>query len=219
VRLLVLDTVAAEGISAEDRELVQALVTDALRGTDNLLIATDKDVRRRAPMEADRLGDCFDELCLYEMANALDADWVLYSAIRPTAGGVVVQIGTFDRKRGETVDVQTIEAETAAGGSATVTAAMERVIAPILAEAKPQLFETPLFLGGTGVLAAGLLIFAGGGGWALELEGNLADPDRFRADKQRALDRGPYALGVTAVGAAITLVGAGLLTWALVDAP
>lgn len=219
VRLLVLETVAAEGVSEEDRELVQALVTDALRGRDNLLIATDKDVRRRAPMEADRLGRCFDELCLYEMATALDADWVLFSGVRPRGDGVVIQIGAFNKKAGETVDVQTVEAQSAAAGSAAVAAAMERITAPILEEAEPQIFETPLFLGGSGVLAAGLMVFAGAGGWALELESNLADPDRFRADKQRALERGPILLGVTAAGAAITLLGAGLLAWSVVDAP
>jgi len=217
VRLLVLETVAQDGVSEDDRVLVQALVTDALRGKDNLLVATDDDVRRRAPMEADRLGRCDDELCLYEMAEALNADWVLFSTVSTEGDGLVVHLGSFETARGE-IHHERVEVAAVAAGSASVTAAVERLLAPILAEAKPQLFEQPLFLGGTGVLTAGLLIFAGAGGWALELESNLASPERHRDEKARALEQGPLALAVTAGGAVVTLIGAGLLTWALMSA-
>ena len=217
VRLLVLETVAKDGVSEAERELVQALVTDALRGKEDLLVADDDDVRRRAPMESDRLGNCEDELCLYELAEALTADWVLFSTVRQEGGSLVVEIGTFETARGETASEQVTVASVSTG-STTVTAAVERLLAPILLEAKPQLFEQPLFLGGVGVLTAGLLVFAGAGGWALELESNLASPERHRDEKAKALAQGPLALAVAGGGAAVTLVGAGLLTWALVSA-
>jgi hypothetical protein len=219
VRLLALDVEDRGGVSASDVELVRSLVTNALRGRDNLVVATNADVRRRAPMEADRLGGCEGELCLYEMAQALDADWVMYGKMSGNdAGALVVELGVFDRKRGEIVDRQTIEGESAQLAAPYITAAMERLLGPVLAAATPSPFESPLFLVSASVTAVGVLVLAGAGGWALELESNLQNPDRHRDEKARSLREGPIALGATAAGAAITLLGAGLLTFTFLTA-
>lgn len=211
VRLLALDTVAAEGARAEDAMLVQSFLTDALRGRDHLLVANDADVRRRAPLQADRLGDCEGQLCLYELGSALDADWVLFSHVAREGEEVRVRLGAFSTARGDIVVDERVRGPSLDEMAPRLSSAMERVLEPVLAAAVPSFFESPVFLTGAGITAIGGLAFLGAAGWALELESNLADPDRHRADKARALREGPIALAASGVGLGVALVGVGLL--------
>jgi hypothetical protein len=211
VRLLVLDTVALEGMALEDATVVQSFVTDALRGRERLVVATNADVRRRAPMQADRLGECQSELCLYELGSALEADWVIFSHVAKEAGAVRVRLGVLSTARGAIAREETVRGPSLDEVAPSLASAMERVLEPIFEAAVPSLFESPLFLAGAGITALGGMVFLGAAGWALELESNLRNPDRQRDDKARALAQGPASLAVSAVGLGITAIGAALL--------
>lgn len=216
VRLLVLDTETDTGLPLDEVSTARALVTDALRGRPRLLVATSDDVRRRAPLQADRARSCVTELCLHELADELDADFVLFARLDETTGGRrSLRLSVFSEKGGEVVVTESVEGEGLEGLAPFVSASMDRALEPVLAEAVPAFYERPLFLLGTGVFGAGLLVTAGAGGYALELENSLAEPERHRDLKQRALDNGPALLLVTAVGGATAVVGAGIIVTSL----
>ncbi|MFZ9886219.1 MAG: hypothetical protein ACO3JL_01850 [Myxococcota bacterium] len=216
VRLLVLDAETDTGLSDAEVGTARALVTDALRGRPRLLVATSDDVRRRAPLQADRARSCVAELCLHELADELDADFVLFARIDDAAAARrSLRLSVFSEKSGEVIVSETVEGDGLEGLAPFVSGAMDRMLEPVLAEAVPTFYERPLFLLGTGVLGAGLLVAAGAGGYALELENSLAEPERHRDIKQRALDNGPALLLSAGIGAATAVVGAGLLLTSL----
>ncbi len=226
-RLLVLDVQARGAISSDEEAATRALVTDALRGREGLLVATSADVRQRAPLEADRAAGCEEELCLHELADALDSDFVLFGHVEPSAtagdgsgAGRVVRLGLFEEKSGEIIEREEVSGADIATLAPFVGAAMNRLLAPVLAEAEPNVYEQPLFLAGAGVAAAGALLAVGAGGWALELELSLGEAGRHRDVKKRALLQGPLALALAGSGAALAVVGGGaLLTAFLLDPP
>jgi hypothetical protein len=211
VRLLVLDIVARDGAAADDAKAVDGLVTDGLRGRERLLVAGNKDVRRRAPMQADRLGNCEDVLCLFELSDALAADFVLFGHIQPQDAGIAITLGVFDAREGEIVGLEEIEGADLRETSSRVQAAMDKLMAPVFAAAVPNLFEDNLFLLGAGITSIGVLATAGAASWALELESHLADPDIHRDRKAAALELGPIALWLAAGGLAVTAAGAAVL--------
>lgn len=210
-RLLALDVMPRGDVSADEADAVQGLITDAMRGRENLLVATSRDVRQRAPLQADRAATCESELCLHELADALDADFVLFTHVEPSEEGRVVRLGLFEEKSGAILMREEVSGADVSTLAPFLTAAVDRLLDPVLAEAKPSFFETPLFLAGAGVSAVGLLVAAGAGGYALELELGLAEPDRDRDVKQRAITQGPVVLAAAGAGAAIAAIGAGLL--------
>lgn len=209
-RLLVLDLAPRGSVSADEIAAARTLVTDALRGRENLFVATSEDVRRRAPLEADRAATCEEELCLHELADALDADFVLFGHVDDSAEGRVVRLGLFEERSGEIIEREEVSGADLATIAPFVGAAMNQLLEPVLAEAVPRFYERPLFLAGAGVLAGGALLAVGAGGYALELELSLGEPERRREVKERALSQGPILLAFAGGGAAVALVGAAL---------
>src|SRR5690606_33371022 len=91
-------------VTVDEVAAARTLVTDALRGREGILVATSADVRRRAPLEADRAATCEEELCLHELADALDADFVLFGHVDVSDEGRVVRLGLSEERSGEIVD-------------------------------------------------------------------------------------------------------------------
>lgn len=218
-RLLVLDLQRRGDVSSQEEAAARALVTDALRARVGLLVATSQDVRRRAPLQADRAAACAEELCLHELADALDADFVLFGEVSDGAEGRAVRLGLFEAKSGQIIDREQVDGSDIATIAPFISAAMDRLLEPVLAEATPGFFERPLFLVGTGTAAVGALVAAGAGGWALELELSLGEAERHRDVKRRALEQGPVLLAAAATGTAVALLGAGLLITSLALEP
>lgn len=210
-RLLVLDLQQRGAVSDEEAETARTLVTDALRGREGLLVATSEDVYRRAPLEADRAATCESELCLHELADALDADFVLFGHIDESAEGRVVHLGLFEEKSGEIIEREEVSAADLVSLAPFLGGAMDRLLEPVLTASAPNAFEQPLFLAGAGIAAAGALLAVGAGGYALELELSLGQGERRREVKERALSQGPLLLAFTGAGTAVAVVGAALL--------
>lgn len=218
-RLLVLDLQQRGAVSVDEVETARTLVVDSLRGREGLLVATSEDVYRRAPLEADRAATCEAELCLHELAEALDADFVLFGHLDESPEGRVVRLGLFAEKSGEILLREEVSGADLVALGPFVSAAMDRLLEPVLTAATPNAFEQPLFLAGAGIAAAGALLAVGAGGYALELELSLGEPERRRELKERALNDGPLLLAVAGAGAAVTVLGVALLGTSLLLEP
>lgn len=210
VRLLVLDVEGA-GVPEEDVEVLQGLVSDGLRGREGILLITPDDVRARAPMEADRLAGCREELCLFELAEAVDAAFVLFADATREGDALALEVGLFARATSAIVARESVEGETPAALAGFVAPALDRVLAPLAEAPRPSLLERPLFLGGAALFATGAVFALGAGGWALEMDAALGDPDVHRDEKQRALELGPTALWLTAGAGVAAALGAGVM--------
>jgi len=216
VRLLLLDTAGIE-TPDDERLLLAESVTNALRGHAALLVATSKDVKLRAPLIADRLLGCEEELCLYEAADVMAADFVLFSSVRVRDGLRYVEIGAYDAGLAEIVVREKLKGTNIAELVASIDAAMQRVIEPILLNTRRNLFEEPTFLTGAGLSFVGFTAVIGGLGWALEMDTALADPARHRDQKEFALQNGKRAFWIAGLGTIISAAGVFVLGHALTE--
>jgi hypothetical protein len=221
VRLLVLDLIA-ESFTADERAVVQGLLFDRLRGRDEIGVITAQDVEKRAPLEADRLPTCRDELCLFDLAQAVAADFVLYGVgAKSEDEKVSLRLFLFDPKRNEVVVREQAEADRVGALGNFLDPAFAAVFAPVLERARPSWLEGPMFLTGAALTAVGLGTALGAGGYALELEYALAVPEIHRQEKARALEQGPIVLSLAAAGGILTGIGLCVVGWsaALEEAP
>ena len=218
VRVLVLDVSvreASDGVEPSDLKLIDDTVLNAFRGNPALLIARNDRVRIDNPLVADRLAGCEEELCLYEAGESVTAEFVVFSVVERGAQGFKVHLGAFETKVGEIVVDENVTGESAASMVPSLEGAAARILEPIAAGTKPNLFEQPTFLTGAGLVFLGTMLTFGGLGWAAEMEFALADPPRHRDQKQFALDNGHRALWIAGFGVMVVAAGGLVLGWEL----
>lgn len=207
IRLLYLEPVAPT-LTTTEREILAGLLFDALGGRDEFLLITGEDLRRRAPMEAERIDVCREELCLYEFAENVGASHVLFSEIEQSeAGDIQLDIAMFHLADAEIRSKQTLRKDAATAFSGFVRPAVQNVLSEALGDSEPKLLENPFFLGSVSVLSFGTMAGLAALGYALELESALARPDVHRSEKERALAQGPPAIWLGIASASIAAAG------------
>ena len=216
LRLLYLEP-KTEGLALGDEEILAGLVYDALGGQDRLLLITADDLRRRAPMEADRIDDCREELCLYEFSESVNAAYVLFSEAKKNVDGQIqVDISLFDVADAEIRSRQTLRKDSVAAFSGFVRPAVQAILSDALQATKPKLLENRFFLGSVSVLTLGTMAGLASLGYVMELESALARPNVHRSEKERALEQGPTAIWVGVGSATVALLGlvsTGIAAW------
>ena len=207
LRLLYLEP-KFDAISPGDREILAGLLFDAMSGQERFLLITADDLRRRAPMEADRIDECREELCLYEFAESVSASYVLFSEARASEEGrIQLDIAMFQPADAEIRSRQTLRKDTVADFSGFVRPAVQGILSEALEDTRPKLLENQFFLGSFSVLTLGTMAGLASLGYVLELESALARPDVHRSEKERALEQGPTAIWVGVGSAAVALLG------------
>lgn len=216
LRLLYLEP-KTEGLALGDEEILAGLVYDALGGQDRLLLITADDLRRRAPMEADRIDDCREELCLYEFSESVNAAYVLFSEAKKNVDGQIqVDISLFDVADAEIRSRQTLRKDSVAAFSGFVRPAVQAILSDALQATKPKLLENRFFLGSVSVLTLGTMAGLASLGYVMELESALARPNVHRSEKERALEQGPTTIWVGVGSATVALLGlvsTGIAAW------
>lgn len=216
LRLLYLEP-KTEGLAPGDDEILAGLLYDSLGGQDRFLLITADDLRRRAPMEADRIDDCREELCLYEFSESVNASYVLFSEVHKNDDGQIqLDIALFDLADAEVRNRQTLQKDSVAAFSGFVRPAVQRILSEALQGTKPKLLENRFFLGSFSVLTLGTMAGLASLGYVMELESALARPDVHRSEKERALEQGLTAIWVgvgCATVAVLGLVSTGIAAW------
>lgn len=207
LRLLYLEPVAPD-LSQADREILAGLLFDALGGRDDFLLITGSDLRRRAPMEADRIDTCREELCLYEFAESVLASHVLFSEVKSRADGQIqLDVSMFYLADAEIRAQRSLVKDSVSSFSGFVRPTVQNALSEAMQEGTPKLLENPFFLGSVSVLSFGTMAGLGALGYALELESALARPEVHRTEKERALEQGPTAIWIGIASASVAVVG------------
>ena len=211
--LLVLDLVAVE-VPASVPRLLSGLLADSVARHSGAKTLAQEDLRQAMALQANKeaLG-CDTATCLAEMANALGVDYVVYGDVGKLGNATIVTLRLYDAKKNDAVARQTLQAASVEDARKGLDGAVEALLAPVRTRvaAAGSAGTSPLLWPGVVCGAVGALVAAGAGAYALTLDATLGDKAAAPAARDDAYGVEPWALVGASAGAAIALVGGGLV--------
>lgn len=163
--------------------------------------------------------ECSRGRCMSDLAEATDADWVVYGQLANAAPPLLLyELKLYNAKLGRIVSRASAEAPNARFLAAAVPAVLAQLIEdpppppPRPAPPKePSLLESPLLIGGATLTLAGFVLAAGAAAWLASAEATLWVPEVHRDLKVESLTYWPYVAGALAVSPLIIVAGAALM--------
>lgn len=189
-----------------DRLLMAAL---AERGA---VVMGQGDLERLAELaSAQQVGDCSSAACVAEIADALDAEYVVFGEVVRTGRGYLWQASMWHQRSGAVAARVAVEAD--AVDDLDVDAVAD-ACADALGLARPG--PAPLLVAGGVTAGIGAVTVVGAGVGLGVAAAVLADATKETSARQAAKDAAVPLLAVGGVGAGVALVGAVLLGVSLV---
>ncbi len=216
-KVLVLDF-RDDGVGADAVHIIHDTLASHLSQDPRLEVLSTDDVRRALDVDAQKraLGDCSDESCLAEVADALGAQLTVYGTAGKLGGTFVVNVSLFDAQAARSVGRETMEARTLDELPARLREAGDALVAklpglsPASSSGLGPIGWTGVAVGGAGVVAAGVF-----GVFAAASYIDVGNEAAF-ADKKVAQQSGDTLGSIALAGAGLAVVGAGVLVAGLI---
>ncbi|HEY4221420.1 MAG TPA: DUF2380 domain-containing protein [Myxococcota bacterium] len=208
-KVLVLDF-KDDGVGEQAVRVIRDTLVAHLSQDARLDVISSEDMRRTLDVDAQKrqLGNCNDEGCQAEIAEALGAQLTIYGTAGKLGELVVVNVSLFDARAGKSVGRETIEVKALDDLPGPLRATGDKLVArvPGIATAPAPGIGTLTIVGAVvGVVGLGTAVTCG----IIALANNPSPGDgRTFKQKQDAVGARDLNVGIAAVGAGVVVVGA-----------
>jgi TolB-like protein len=233
-RVLVMDVQHAGGVDADTAQAITDLVTGQLSKLQAFYVVSGSELSQLAVLEeAKQRGDCTDNVCLAELADALGARYVVFGRASTLGEIIVLQLRLFDAKEARFLSRANVETRTVEELSQEIEATVDRLMHPILDPSERRAIggmraqddipgeaendeegdgPSPLLWAGVGTMGLGALVGVGAMIGGIYFDGAVRDPASTPAQRAEARELGqPLVIGALATSG-LLLVGGVVMT-------